>query len=796
MISTNLKITIRNLLKNKIFSFTNIAGLSAGMTAAVFIFLWVNNEKSFNTYHKNADQIYRITTSMQSGKAEPMVLESSPFPLAGDAMAAIPEVESAIRIYKSVHVLNVNRRLFEEKQCAFVDKDYFTVFDFEFSEGNPEAFGNDPFGIILAEKKAKKYFGNTRASGQIISIDSINYTVRGVIKDNPVNSSLQFDILLRIEKFLADNANQKMKKSWKGFVAITFLQLREHADKSLVEKKLNDIVSKNVSPGDYSLSLQPLADIYFEKNITSSQLPHGNKTSVQIFSLLGILLLIIACINYVNLTTAKASLRAKEVSIKKIIGAERKHLFFQFLAESFLLCLLSLLVSFLHIQLFLPVFNAITEKEFHAGISSASLWKILAGTLLVTTILNGIYPSLILSSFRPLNVFRGISLLRIRDSVLRKGLVVFQLSVSLLLILGTLVMYLQIRYINTADPGYNLSQIFSINVPYKSYSKLGQDDRQTFLRSIKNELQSNSSISAVSSGGDEIVNVHFSTTGLVNWEGRDTAYNPRVSILSADAGFRDMFQLQLKEGRWFKPGKEDSHNFILNETAVSDFGLQRPIQGQRISFFGDTGTIVGIVKDFHYKSMHEKIGAMVITNSTGNDSYFFIKASPSNISKALEAAETVWTQFVLDQPFSYNFLDDRFDALYKSDKRSSSLILIFSVIAIIISVLGLSGLAAFATERRTKEISIRKILGASAIKIMTILSKEFILLVAVAILVAFPIALWAMNKWLENFAYRIDMGWWIFLVAGLAALLIVILAVGFQTIRVAITKPITNLRAE
>ena len=670
------------------------------------------------------------------------------------------------------------------------------MFHYDFVKGSPDNFGKEPFSIILTESKAKKYFGDANPIGQVIRVDTVNYSVQGIIKDNPVNSSFQFDVLLQMNGRLSDPKTFKNDKTWNNFGYITFLRLRPDANKRLVESKLNNIINNNRTNNNDKVSIKPLSDIYFESDLQSSDMPHGSKKATYIFSLLGLLLLITACINYVNLTTAKASLRAKEVSVKKIVGAKRAHLFFQFVTESLTISALALIITLLLIQLCLPGFNSISEKQFILPLTSAGMWQILSGTLLFATILNGVYPAALLSSFKPLNVFRGKNVLKLSDGFIRKGLVVFQFALSIVLIIGTIVIYRQLGYVQTSNPGYNVSQVISLQIPFKSYISLKDDVRKNFFASMKRELQSESSIAAVSTGGSEIVNVTGSSSGNANWQGRDTTYNPTIARLSADEEFYKMFHLQLKSGHWFKQGNEDSHNYILNETAENDFNMHQPILGQQFVWGGDTGKVIGVVKDFHYKSMHEKIGPMVITDNQGSDSYIFIKTIPGNIPKALRAAGSVWTKYIPDEPFSFTFLDDSFNTLYKSDIKASRLILIFSILAIIISALGLFGLAAYTAEQRTKEIGIRKVLGASIQQIVGLLSKDFVKLVIVAIVIASPIAWWLMNNWLMDFAYRINITVWIFIGAGSLALLIALMSVSFQAIKAAVANPVKSLRTE
>jgi len=800
MFSNYLKTAWRNLWKNKSTSLINLFGLSVGMTAAVFIFLWVQNELSFDNYHRKKDNIYRITNGIKVSKDETWVWESSPMLMGETAVKEIPEVEKSARITANTWggpVLNINHKLFQEKTSAWIDKTWFNIFHYDFVAGNATAFGNNPFSIILTESKARKYFGDAGAIGQVIKVDTVNYTVQGIIKDNPVNSSFPFDILLQMDGRLSDPAVFKNDKSWNNFGYITFLQLQPGADKASVETKLNNIIKSNRTNDNDDVSLQLLNDMYFESDLQSSDLPHGNKKTTYVFSLLGILLLVTACINYVNLTTAKASLRAKEVSVKKIIGAKKSHLFYQFIIESLVISLSGLIIASVLIQICLPLFNTITEKNFHLPVTSPAMWKVLGGTLIFSTILNGLYPALLLSSFKPLYVFRGKSLLKLSDSSVRKGLVVFQFTLSVILITGTLIIYKQLKYIQTTNPGYNVTQVMSIQIPYKVYDGFADEKGKAgFFATFRNELRSKSSISQVCSGGSEIVNVGNLSSGNADWDGRDTTFNPSIAQLSADVDFQKMFGLQMRSGRWFRQGAGDDHNYILNETAAGLFNMHKPVIGQRFTYGGDTGQVIGIVKDFYFKSMHEKIGPLVLSYNSGSGSYFFIKTVPGNIPAAIHAVETAWNKFIPDQPFTYNFLDDSFNKLYKNDIKTSRLILIFSVITVILSAMGLFGLAAFTAEQRTKEIGIRKVLGASVQQITGLLSKNFITLVLIAIVIATPIAWWMMNKWLQEFAYRITLNAWLFMAAGSLAIIIALLSVSIHAIKAAVANPVKALRTE
>jgi ABC-type antimicrobial peptide transport system permease subunit len=670
------------------------------------------------------------------------------------------------------------------------------MFNYSFLAGNAETFQRNPYSIVLTKSKARKFFGNENALGRIIKLDTINYVVAGVVKDNPLNTSFGFDIFLQYDSYLTGARLQRSRVDWNNANYIAFVRLRPDASAKLVAAKLAGIQKSNLPGAGDRVLLDPLKGMYLQEGINSS-LPQSNKKAIYVFALLGILLLATACINYVNLTTARASLRAKEVGVRKITGAGKSQLFLLFLVESLIISFSSLLLAVALVQLLMPLFNSITEKAFHLPLTAGYLWEILSGTLLFATLLNGIYPALLLSSFKPLNVFRGKSLLAIKDGAIRKGLVVFQFALSILLITGTLIIYRQLHYIQTANPGYNISQVVSLEIPYQRYGRLTESERASFSEALRHAWQMQPGVVGVSTASDEIISVGSSSgAGNAVWDGKDTAYHESIARLEVDADFQKVFGLQLKSGRWFGRGKQDYRNVIINETAEAGFNMHKPVVGQRFVWGGDTGQVVGVVKDFHYKSMHNRIGPMVLLNNQGSSYFYFVKIAGGNIPAALKGIAAVWAKYIPAQPFEYHFLDDSFNSLYKTDIKTSRLIFIFAVIAIIISAMGLFGLATYTAERRTREIGIRKILGASIQQITTLLSKEFILLILLAIAIASPLAWWLMNKWLQDFAYRIHITSWFFIASGALALFIALLSVSMQAIKTAVANPAKSLRTD
>ncbi len=792
MIRNYFKTAWRSIIKNKTTSIINVIGLSVGMTAAVLILLWVQNETSFDNYHKEKDNIFRLTTSLPE---QGWIWESTPLLLADAIQQEIPEIEKTTRLNTSNWpVFNVNGTLFYEKECAYVDSNWFNIFRYSFIEGDANHFDEHPFNIILTASAAKKYFGEQQASGQTILIDSTIYQVVAVVADAPVNSSFQYSSFMPIAALLTNPQIRENDEQWSNANYITFIKTKTGANTETVIKKVNEALKKKAKDQSAApVSMISLSDMHFESEIQQSIFAHGNRTTVFIFTILGFLLLLIACINYVNLTTAKASLRAKEVSIRKIAGAGRSDLFFQFTAESVIISIISLLATIILLQFCLPIFNQLTGRNFALSFSSSGLWKVILITLFSALILNSIYPSLLLSSFKPLNVFRGSTLLKIKDSTFRKGLVVFQFAVSVVLIAGTIVIYTQMEFIQKRDPGYNRSQVVSFVLP--ASDKMAE--RVQILNTLKLELLGHSSIESVSTSNQPLVNIGSMCSECADWPGREISYNPKIVQLSADADFLKTMQLKMKEGLWFEStNTSGNHGFILNETAVKEFKLATPVTGQQFIFRGDTGRVSGVVKDFTYKSMHEKTGPLVVFDNPAWRNHFVVRTAAKNSLPAMDHIQNVWKKHIPGSPLEFTFLDESFDNLYKEDRKSSFIIMVFAGIAVMISALGLFSLAAFQAEQRTKEIGVRKVLGATVSGIIALLSKEFIKLVAIAILIATPISWWVMSKWIQNFAYRIDLSWWIFFVTGIMVIVVALTTVIFQAIKAALANPVKSLRTE
>jgi predicted permease len=784
----------RSLIHNPRMTALNMAGLTVGMTAAALIFLWVQNEWSFDRYQPDARRVYAVGEKAGNG-----FFEGVPMQFAAAARKGMPGIVDITRVDADNHpIIEASGQLEYADNYAYVDPNWFDFFSYSFIDGNSASFARNPYGLVLTRSEAQKYFSNQPAVGRTIRIDSMNFTVGAVISDPLPNSSFQYSAYLPIAALETNPERRQHDESWDNSDFRTFIRLAPNARPATVTSGLTKVLQQGAQDNDHALSagLTPLTAMHFDHAHVDGRFGTGNAQVVTIFAILGFLILLVACINYVNLTTAKASLRSKEVSIRKIVGAARIQLFWQFAAESALLSGLSLAASLLLMKLCLPAFAQLTGKDFTGAFGTPLLWEVMGSTLAAAFILNSIYPALLLSSFNPLNIFRGVTILRLKDVYLRKGLVVLQFTVAILLITATVVIERQLQYIQSTNPGYDRSQVMTVSYPNHVGLGLTSDQLKGPIRAIEHDLRTNSGIEAVSMASQPVVNIG-SRTSNVDWDGKDTSFRPQVGQLSADAEMQDMLKLHMAAGHWFRAGDlSDDQNYILNETAVTELHLRRPVIGARFSLHGAKGTIVGVVKDFHFRSMHEKTPPLVIFNDPGWWQYFYVKISPGHAATALAAVQEAWKRYFPGAPLQYSFLDEQFDHMYRQDSIAGKLILLFAAVAVVLSSLGLFGLAAFAAERRRREIGIRKVLGASTLSLGSLVSKDFVRLVAVAILVATPLAWWATNTWLQGFAYRIHLSWWMFALSGILELAIALLITGWQALRAAWQNPVRSLRVE
>ncbi len=786
MFKNYLTTALRHFWKQKSYAILNVAGLAVGLTTSLLILLWVQDERSYDAMHEQVEKIYRVNANFETNGA----LQSwgdVPAPVASVGAQEIPEIEEAVRIVNNhdVYLFRFEEKIFTETKCAYIDPSFFSIFSFQLLKGNPAQPFSSLHSVIITATTAKRYFGDDDPIGKMIQADGKQeYVVSGVIEDFPGNSSIQYDMLFPMEilvkNYQANDYWKSLDTDWGNFYCITFLQLHEGSVVRQVAQKLTQLQRNNnpYDPGSY-YTLQPLSQIHLYGADGSAQ----GIQEVRIFAIVAFIILLIACINYVNLATARATKRAKEVSIRKLIGAGRPQLFAQILGESALLFIIAMIVSLIVADLLMPVYNELTEKKLTFSLLDPSVGVILGAAFLFTVFMAGIYPALLLSSFEPLVALKGKQLLGSASGTFRKVLVVTQFTLSISLIIGTLVIGRQMEFIRNKKLGYDRENVFTF----------GMREMNKHLERVRNELLKQPGVLAVTTANQNLVNVQ-STTGDTHWNEKDPNSMFMIHPIGVDKDFLKTLNIPLVEGRGFTGSPADSAHFILNETAVKESGIKDPI-GKTFTLWQMKGTIIGVAKDFHISSIHQRIEPAIFFYQPENW-MMYVKTTGAETSQAIAATEKQWKQYNPDYPFEYRFLDDTYDQLYQSDQRTGHIFNYFAGIAILVSCLGLFGLATFAAEQRVKEIGIRKVLGASVTNIVQLFAFHFMKLVFLAILIASPIAWYLMGHWLDNFAYRTALDGTVFLIAGLLALAIALFTVSYQSLRASLANPTESLRNE
>jgi putative ABC transport system permease protein len=809
MFRNHLKIAFRNLVRNKVFSFINVVGLATGLSICLLIMLYIFDEVGYDKHHKQADNLYRI--AFVAGNGDTWTAAAAP--VAWSVKADLPEVEQATRLLKLPNVdklqvsyttENNERKSFFETNGYYVDSTFFELFTYDFVYGATNAL-NQPNSLVISATLSKKLFGKENPIGKPVTLGlpfgESTYNVQGVFRDNKNKSHIpaSFFMSMRNSDFgdwVSTQSNWAMQN-----IFYTYVRLKPGMDEKSFERKLDayyqqrayaDLKAQGLSK---HLFIQPVKDIYLHSNSGYEVAPNGNIKYLYILGSIAAFILFIACINFMNLSTARSSKRAKEVGVRKVIGAEKSSLVLQFLGESFMLCLMALVLALLLTTLLLPLFNQLTQKELHLS-NQRELILALSGLTIGTGLLAGLYPAFYLSSFKPVSVLKGKILNSFSATAIRKGLVVFQFTVSVVLILGAIVIGRQLHYMKNQPLGFNKQQQIVLPMPNKQVAK-----NYTVL---KNELLKNRHIKTVTSGStypgiQNITDLLFYGEGKTNHEQVD------IHLASIEDDYFETFGLQLLHGRTFyKNSEADSASLIFNETAVKDLGY-KPAEaiGKKVhyDFMGVhyTRQIVGVVKDFHFESLHYPIRpfGFGITGFFGNKyTYAVVNAQSGNYASLLADMEKTWSRINPGTPFEYSFLDKDFQRNYEKEQRTSTIVIYFTCMAIFIACLGLFGLAAFSAEQRTREIGVRKVLGASVSRITLLLTKDFIGLVLIGICIASPIAWFGMTKWLQNFHYRIEISWWMFVAAGCGAIVIALLTVSVQAIKAAIANPVKALRSE
>ncbi|GAA4410471.1 ABC transporter permease [Nibrella viscosa] len=786
MLRNYLKTAWRGLLNSKGYSAINIGGLAIALGIGILLLWYVKDELSYDRFHRHAGQIYRVNGGFKDQFSAGIVAPVAPY-----AKRQVPGVEEAVRVadnYDSSPFKIDDKTLLEEK-AAYVDPAFFTFFDFEWVEGSRERPFPDLQSVVMTESAARRYFGMANAMGRVIySVpQQKNYVVSGIIRDFPDNSSIRANLLFSFEipskAYQSNDYWKSMETDWGNWFAGTFVRVNPNASPDNIAKTLTDIHHQNNKYDQVTTyRLQPLTDIHLYR-------PDGTASAmqqVQIMGIVALILLSIGCINYVNLATARASQRAKEVSVRKVVGAGRRHLIGQFVAESLLIFAIALVLAIALIKGVEPVYQELTGKTQSFSLANPDVWLVLVGSLGFTLLLAGIYPAFVLSSFEPLKVLRGKVAAGSKGGAFRKVLVVTQFTLSTVLIVGTIIIGNQLRFMRERDLGYDRENVFGFWMT---------DEIAKHYDAVKAELSRKPGVLAVTSAGSNLINIG-TTTGDTDWDGKPEKSMFIIRPMAVEKDFIQTFKLKMATGDVFTGSKADSTHFILNETAVKNAGISNPI-GKRFKLWQTEGTIIGVMKDFHFASMHQKVEpALFYYQPNRSFGRVYVKTTGRDAPQAIAAAERLWKKYSPDYPFEYRFINDDYNRMYQAEQRTGQVFNFFSGIAILVSCLGLFGLATFTAQQRTKEIGIRKVLGASVPSLVSMLNRDFLKLVLIGIVIATPIAWWAMNRWLENFAYKIDVEWWVFALAGLLAVVIALLTVSFQSIRAALMNPVTSLKTE
>lgn len=795
-----IKHALRNLWRNPLYSSINITGLVLGMASVILIALWVQNELRYDRYHKHADNLWRVTTDLKLNPDETWHWGTTPLRL-GELAKQIPGVLSVSRILNQAgNKLKLRRGadLFQEEKYAYVDPKWFETFDYEFAEGSAAGFFEHPNQLMLTEETALKIFGRHSALGATLRLDSTEYVVHAVLKNPRNESSFQQNVLLPIDAYLNQGKNRENDLSWSNFNYCSFLELQPQADSKAVAGQLTQLLAAAKQDSNITLNLIALKDLHFDQSIERDAFVKGNKKAVFIFSLIGLLILLMGAMNYVSLTTARAGMRARETGIHKVVGAGKWQLFMRYLSESAAVAFISGALAVVVVQLALPGFNRIADNHFALQWDSPVFWGLKGGAMLSTLLLAGVYPALVLANFKPIGVLRANAQIKSgQKSLFRQSLVVAQFVVSVSLLICTIVIAQQRDFILKSDMGYNREQVFSFQFDWRLAKRFGLEKSGMVRKSMSDALRQTATVTNVSLTDQLPLEIENTHSGSVKYEGMAPDAEPTVSQSAVDAAYANLIGLKMAAGRWFEADNtNDQNNFVLNETALRKLGIQEPAIGQNFEMHGIKGQIIGVVRDFHFKPLTELISPLVFFNTPSFSSYFLVKAQSGKAKEAVATAEKIWKSFIPDQPFEAVFLDERFEKQYRREERAGLLFNIFAGIAIFISCLGLFGLATFMALQRTKEIGVRKVLGASVAGLVVLLTRDFLKLVLISIVIATPIARYAMQKWLTGFAYRIELQWWMFALAGAAAILVAAMTVGFQSIKAALSNPVKSLQHE
>lgn len=790
MLKNYLLIAFRNLKKDKVFSLINILGLALGMACSLLIMLWIRDERNQDKFNKNTTQLYSVyERQYYDNKID--AFHSTPGIMADEMKRVLPEVKYASGMaWEDPATFQVGNKIMEEKG-NHAGMDFFLMFSYKLLQGTAATALNTPSTIAISRKMANDFFGSPDlAIGKTIRYENRkDFKVTAVYENLPGEASEKFDYLINWHAFLEDNS---WAKEWGNNGPRTLLMLKSGTNPAAFEQKIVhflDNYNKEQGKGFHiQLGIQRFDDMYLHSHFgPTGKLEGGRIEYVRLFSIIAIFILLIACINFMNLTTARSVKRAKEIGVRKVVGALRSSLMKQFIGEAILLAFIAVVIALIVVVALLPAFNTLTQKEIVFPFGNIVFWASILLLTGFTGLISGSYPAIFLSSFKPVTVLKGVLKLQTGSVWFRKGLVVFQFVLSIVLIIGTIVISRQINYIQTTDLGYDRENL--VYIPLS-----GELPKQyAFFKQESLNMPGIKEVSRISQTPTEIQNGTYG----VDWEGKDPNSKPMFTQAAIGYDFASTMNIKVLQGREFSLAfGTDTAGYILNEQALKKIGFKNPI-GNRLTFWGKKGTVVGVIKDFHFNSLHVPVNALILRLGEKDDyGSILIKTRAGQTKAALASLEKLCKQLNPKFPFTYQFSEDEYQKLYTSEIMVGKLSSCFAFLAIFISCLGLLGLAMFTAEQRTKEIGIRKVLGASIISLFSLLSKEFLVLVLVALIIATPLAWYMMYKWLEDYAYKTNISWWMFMFAGLVAIVITLFTVSFQAVKAALANPVKSLRTE
>ena len=787
MFKNYFKTTWRTLMKNKVFSFIKVFSLTVGLAAAISIFLWVIDETSFDKFHANAKNIYRVMTNntYPDGRIETYPATSA---LLRDAMRAeIPEADKIALLSMGTDALIRHERNSFNEQGLYADSSLFSIFSFPLLKGNRKNPLPDNTSIVISKKIAKKLFGNSDPVGKSVEVDQTHqFTVTGIFADVPQNSTLQFDFVLPFDVFVKENP---WTQYWKSGGTQTMVTLKPGASLENANAKIAGLIKKNCRDCTTSAFLFPYTSQRLYNEFENGKTAGGRIEQVKLFSIVAAIILLMACINFMNLATAQSATRSREIGVRKVIGAKRSGLITHFIFESILLSFIGLLFALVAVQFLLPFFNEITGKSIRLDFTDPVFIISISVITLICGLLAGCYPAFFLSSFKPVAVLKGDTSASLSGSGFRKVLVVVQFATSIILITGSIIIYKQISFISNKNLGFEKENVVVIN----RNDNLGKN-----YAAFKNDLLQLPSVKNIGFGGSNIFTVPITTTDPV-WQGKPVNSSVSFKVFRCDEGFIPTMNIELLAGRNFSGvNNHDSANYIINKKAMEAMGLTpENVIGSDLEMWSGKGKIIGLTNDFNNDNLHRGIEPLIFLYSGTIGSNYFIRIDGNvPVNTTLASIEKRFKKYSPAYPFEYSFLDEVFAKEYRTEMIIGKLSLIFTTTAVLISCLGLFGLVAYSAAKRTKEIGVRKVLGASVSNIVALLSEDFIKLVAIAFVIAAPVAYFFMHRWLQDFAYRINISWWIFLLAGSFAIAIALATISFQAIKAAIANPVKSLRTE